>query len=283
MKVGDVMQRRVTVVNEEDTLALARQLMRWTEIRHLPVIQTGTGRVIGVLSDRELVRAAVEAEATPLAMNRPVRELMATPVEHIHPNAELADAAADMTVKKLGCLPVLDAGQLVGIITRADVLSVLAQYPAGYRTEKPQLRPPLAASIMYPEPVAVRPSELLLTAAGRMATAHVRHACVVDGEGQVIGLLSDRDVRRVIGDPLRALEVERLPDAVRELRVEPVMSRNPKTIDQDEPFTNALPLLVNERLGAVPVVDRRGRLRGILSYVDVLKALAMYIPSASEE
>jgi acetoin utilization protein AcuB len=277
------MQRRVTVVNEEDTLALARQLMRWTEIRHLPVIQSSTVRVIGILSDRELVRAAAEAETWPLVMSRPVRELMVTPVEHIHPNAELADAAADMTVKKLGCLPVLDAGQLVGIITRADVLSVMAQCPVNHRSERRELRPPSAASVMYPEPVAVRPSELLLTVAGRMATARVRHACVVDGEGRVIGLVSDRDVRRVIGDPLRALEVERLPDAVRELRVEPVMRRNPKTIDQDEPFTNTLPLLVNERLGAVPVVDARGRLRGILSYVDVLKALAMYIPSGSSE
>lgn len=283
MKVRDVMQQRVTVINENESLGLAQQLMRWTEVRHLPVVHAATGRVIGILSDRDLVRATVEAEARPLFLSRPVRELMTTPVEHIHPDAQLADAASDMTVKKLGCLPVMVGGELVGIITRADVLSVLAQCPLpAPAVAARRLDPPPVASIMHPEPISVRPSERLLKVATRMATARVRHACVVDGEGRVTGILSERDVRRVIGHPLHAFSQAQLPRAVRELTVELVMTPNPKTIIQDEPFTNALPPLVYERVGALPVVDRHGHLRGIVSYVDVLKALAIYVPSSTE-
>lgn len=285
MKVRDVMQQRVTVIAHEESLGLAQQLMRWTEVRHLPVVHTHTGRVVGVLSDRDLLRATVEAKADPMFMSRPVRELMTTPAEHIHPDAELADAASDMTVKKLGCLPVMVAGELVGIITRSDVLGVLAQCPVPEPIPVPEfpeperhLVPPPIAAIMHPEPVTARQSEKLLSVAARMATARVRHACIVDGEGRVAGILSDRDVRRVIGHPLRALSLARLPRKIRELPVESAMARDPKTIREDEPFTNALPALVYERIGALPVLDARGALRGIVSYVDVLKALAMYIP-----
>jgi acetoin utilization protein AcuB len=111
-----------------------------------------------------------------------------------------------------------------------------------------------------------------------MAAEQVRHACVVDDEGKVIGIVSDRDMRWVMGDPSRAQEVERDSERLRALRVEWVMNRNPLTIQQDEPFINALPILVNGRVGAMPVVDDHGRLRGMLSYVDLLKAMAMYIP-----
>ena len=157
MKVRDVMQPRVTVIAHNESLGLAQQVMRWTEVRHLPVVHSETGRVVGMLSDRDLVRATVEAEAKPLFMSRPVHELMTTPVEHIHPDAELADAASDMTVKRLGCLPVMVAGELVGIITRADVLSVLAQCPVPVPNPERRLEPPPIASIMHPEPVAARP------------------------------------------------------------------------------------------------------------------------------
>ena len=281
MKVRDVMQQRVTVIAEDESLGLAQQVMRWTEVRHLPVVHTDTGRVVGILTDRDLVRATAEAQAKPLFMSRPVRELMTAPVEHIHPDAALEDAASDMTVKKLGCLPVMVAGELVGIITRSDVLSVLAQCPVSVPTPEHSSEPPPVAAIMHPEPVAARQGERLLAVAARMATARVRHACVVDDEGRVTGILSDRDVRRVIGHPLLALTRARLPRKIRELPVDLAMTRNPKTIDQAEPFTNALPALVDDRIGALPVVDARGALRGIVSYVDVLKALAMYIPSES--
>ena len=284
MKVRDVMQRHVAVIQENESLGLAQQLMRWTEIRHLPVVRSADRRVIGVLSERDLLRAASEASATPLFMSRPVRELMSSPAEHIHPNAELADAAADMATKKLGCLPVIEVGELVGLITRADVLSVLAQYPVDgppeHVSHASHPPPPPTAAIMYPEPIAVRANELLVNVAARMGTVRARHACVVDSEGKVIGMVSDRDVRRVLGDPQSALEVARFSDKLGALRVEAVMTRDLKTIDQDEPFTNALTWLVDERIGALPVVDGHGRLRGILSYVDVLKALAMYVPSA---
>jgi CBS domain-containing protein len=267
------MQKHVTTISEDDSLALAQQLMLWSGIRHLPVRRKPDGRVIGIISERDVLRSYRQLGAEPESFGRPVSEFMSSPAEHIHPDAELADAAADMATKKLGCLPVIELGALVGIITVNDVLGSLAHYPADYR--KAQRTTPeqgaSIASIMYPEPIAMHADDHVVALAARLAQAGVRHACVVDGEGCVTGIVSDRDVRRALGDPLRALAGEALPSAVRELRVGQIMTHNPRTVNQDEPISTALSVLLSTRFGALPVVDERDRLRGILSYIDVLK------------
>lgn len=271
MKVRDVMQKRVTTIAQDETLALAQQLMLWNGIRHLPVCRKPDGRVIGILSERDVLRAYKRLGTEPDAMARPVSELMTAPVEHIHPDAELADAAADMSTRKLGCLPVIEVGSLVGILTTSDVLGSLAQYPTDYRKRAPAGAAASVASIMYPEPIALHEDDRVLALAARMLQAGVRHACVVDGEGTVVGIVSDRDVRRSLGDPARGLAPEELPQALRELRVASIMTNYPRTIDQDAPISDAMALLISTRFGALPVVDARDRLRGIVSYIDVLK------------
>ncbi|MDH3726415.1 MAG: CBS domain-containing protein, partial [Myxococcales bacterium] len=126
MKVVDVMQRNVVTVTEGDALTLARQLMLWRGVRHLPVVRTG--RVVGILSERDLLSSIgpVGAQHT---IEGTVEDAMKHPVETIEPLAPLADVAATMSVKKLGCLPVVREGELVGIITNTDLLGSMAQYP----------------------------------------------------------------------------------------------------------------------------------------------------------
>jgi CBS domain-containing protein len=273
MKVRDVMQKQVITVAEDESLAVAQQRMLWSSIRHLPVRRKPDGRVIGVLSERDVLRSYRQLRAEPDGFNRPVNEFMTRPADHIHPEAELADAAADMATRKIGCLPVIEVGALVGIITTSDVLASVAQYPADYRRKEKggRGREGSVASIMFPDPIAMHPSDPVVTMAARLAQAGVRHACVVDGAGCIAGIVSDRDVRRVLGDPMRALTEESLPAVLRELRVEHIMTANPRTVLEDEPISCALSLLLSTRFGALPVVDANDRLRGIVSYLDVLK------------
>lgn len=272
MKVRDVMQKQVITVAEDESLAVAQQQMLWSSIRHLPVRRKPDGRVIGVLSERDVLRSYKQLRAEPDGFNRPVSEFMTRPADHIHPDAELADAAADMATRKIGCLPVIEVGALVGIITTSDVLGSVAQYPSDYRRGKGAGgRAGSVATIMFPDPIAMHPDDLVVTLATRLAQAGVRHACVVDGIGCIAGIVSDRDVRRVLGDPMRALSEDSLPPALRELRVEEIMTANPRTVLEDEPISGALSLLLSTRFGALPVVDANDSLRGIVSYLDVLK------------
>jgi CBS domain-containing protein len=81
-------------------------------------------------------------------------------------------------------------------------------------------------------------------------------------------MLSERDVRARLG-----VEVERFPAAASDLlaeEVEATMSRTPITVEPDTPLRDVIGILADERVGALPVVDERERLLGIISYLDLL-------------
>jgi acetoin utilization protein AcuB len=127
VKVKDLMATTVTTLGRNDTLDLADNIMALGRIRHLPVLDEN--RVVGVVSERDLFRSALavalgygqRAQATLLKTVR-VKEVMSEPAITISPEATIKEAARLMIAQKIGCLPVIAAGRLVGIITETDVL-----------------------------------------------------------------------------------------------------------------------------------------------------------------
>jgi len=124
---------------------------------------------------------------------------------------------------------------------------------------------------MTREPVTVASDDTLLDAAARMADRNVRHLPVVDGERHVVGILSDRDVRTVVGDWLRPFRPSDAVVRARTCRVGDAMTRDVFVVNQDAPFDEVVRVFTDQRVGAVPVVDDTERLVGIISYVDVFR------------
>jgi CBS domain-containing membrane protein len=127
MHVRDFMQRDVVTLNASDTLDLADDIMRLARIRHLPVVEGD--RVVGVLSQRDLFRAALSsllqlgraAEREFLA-KVPVRAAMTPSAFTIGPEASMRSAVRLMLERKIGCLPVVEDGELVGLVSETDCL-----------------------------------------------------------------------------------------------------------------------------------------------------------------
>jgi acetoin utilization protein AcuB len=104
-----------------------------------------------------------------------------------------------------------------------------------------------------------------------MVDRDVRHVLVVDEGRHVVGIVSDRDVRTAIGDPLEALRQELTE--LEELKVGGVMTTDVITVREDARLSDVARQFVDERVGALPVVDSKERLVGLVSYVDVIRAL----------
>ncbi len=131
MYVRNIMRRDVVTLDAADHLDLADGIMRLGRIRHLPVV---SGKhVVGIVSQRDLFRAAVssllqlqyEAEREWLA-GIPVRAVMRTPVFTVAPSISLRAAVDIMIDKRIGCLPVVEDGKLVGLLSESDCLRHLA-------------------------------------------------------------------------------------------------------------------------------------------------------------
>ena len=122
--VGQLMTRDLFTVRPDDVVDLAVSLMEWQHIRHVPV-EDEEGRLVGLLSLRSLLRLMVrglkgERSTKPVA----VRDVMRTQVVTVEPDMTLRDAIVQMRRNKVGCLPVVKDGRLVGIVTEHDFIEL---------------------------------------------------------------------------------------------------------------------------------------------------------------
>ena len=126
--VKDSMTQRVVVLSPETTAAEALALCRERRIRHLPVLEEG--RLAGIVSDRDL-RSAAPALGDPgrASVLEKIRlsEVMTREVVTARPDDPIEEAANRMREKRIGCLPVVEDGTLVGILTSSDVMEALVQ------------------------------------------------------------------------------------------------------------------------------------------------------------
>lgn len=134
MQVRELMTTDVATLKRNDELSLADDVMRLGRIRHLPVIDEETGEVAGVLSQRDLFRGALvrafgygEVAQRRIMKSIPVKEVMTTEVASVAGDTELKEAAELMLERKIGCLPVVEDGKLVGILTESDFVKLAAQ------------------------------------------------------------------------------------------------------------------------------------------------------------
>ncbi len=132
--------------------------------------------------------------------------------------------------------------------------------------------------VMTSRPATIGPEDSLGDAAGLMLQGGFRHLPVVDVDGRLVGMLSERDLRGRLGT-----ELERFADAALDLLsevVEGTMRPDPITVAGAATVRDALEILTDERIGALPVVEGE-RLVGIVSYLDLLGYLRREAPPAA--
>jgi acetoin utilization protein AcuB len=131
MTVAAAMTRDPLTIAPDAPLRTAEDLMRRAGIHHLPVVGDG-GRLIGIITDRDLVHAALvpaladrmPSDARRLKAAR-VRDAMTWAVVTTRPDATLVEAGLVMVERRIGSLPVVEGERLVGILTEHDVLTAL--------------------------------------------------------------------------------------------------------------------------------------------------------------
>lgn len=129
------------------------------------------------------------------------------------------------------------------------------------------------STLMTRDVVTIGPSTPVKQAIQMLEDLMIRHLPVVD-DGRLVGVLSDRDLREYRLPLMEEVENPDMADDMLETPVSELMSGDLLTLDSGEGVRTAIDLMVEHHVGALPVVDRHSdELVGILSYVDILKAL----------
>jgi CBS domain-containing membrane protein len=268
IRVADLMTRRVYTLGPMQSLPLAESMMGLLHVRHIPVVDAER-RVVGIVTHRDLLNAKISSlaplsdeERSDLQLAVPVSRIMRTNVWSIGPRAFAVSAARIMREHKMGCLPVVDGGRLVGIITEADLLALVTD---SLELDRPA-RPWTMERVMTHVPVTITPDTTLAEARAAMSRFGIHHLPVVEN-GRPTSMVYERDlsVAETIFEKsyqTQAAYVVRLLGGARL-----------HTVTVDAPVDVVLADMLRDHLDAVVVVDAQ-RAVGIFTATDACRMLA---------
>jgi len=128
----EIMMGSPVTLTPDDTLDLANDVISLGRIRHIPVMDGG--KLVGLLSERDLIGAAAnrifglkQKSRSALLKTELIKNVMKKRVVTVAPETPIKELARLMAEKKIGCVPVVDNGTLVGLITTTNVLRYLEE------------------------------------------------------------------------------------------------------------------------------------------------------------
>lgn len=251
--VTEIVGTELIALSPDEPLEAAIGLMR--EKRVSCVLAVDGDRVVGIMTERDLVKALPNG-FDPAA---PVRSLMSRPVSGIMENLTVEDACRMLTDGEIRHLAVLDArGALRGVITNSNVVDALA---VEYMCENT-----LCSEIMNPAVVAVSPETPLGRAAELMVERRIGSVVAAEGD-RPQGVVSERDLAH------RGAELHGLLDRP----ISEFMSGPAVAVPPDGMVYKVILYMKQKKVRRVLIVDRDGRLLGIMSQSDLVKAYPRFL------
>lgn len=112
-KVYKVMSTQIFTVNQNDSVRLIQNIMKWKAIHHLPVIDK-KHRVVGLMTSKNISEDAINQDVS-------IKEIMSTDIKTAPPSMTIEEAKHLMISNHINCLPIIDHGELVGLVTKTDL------------------------------------------------------------------------------------------------------------------------------------------------------------------
>ena len=349
--VEDIMSHDIKTLTLDDTVEGCLKFMKDYKVRHVPIIDIPTEKeekpyFVGVVSQRDVFRqispyvGKIGEEETDLkAMRQTLGQIVTRNPKSVSPQTPIPDMITFMVEDRIDMVPVLDDGDMVGMVTSADIVKLFVRLdairqlhvrdpkpgkvggaPQGGNPRNKQLLDLLSGGseemadvlssvlrtvedVMTGQVVWLEEQDNLAKAMDVMQAGKFRHVPIVDKEGRLMGIISDRDILRYL--PIRSrqgriqgarsagirAEVFRsnLFDVAPEdtslgLPLRKIMSQEIVHVLPTCSFYDSVKMLHDMKISCLPVVDDEKKLRGIVTATDVMRGLlATYKLTAKSE
>jgi len=300
VKVKDAMTRAVTSIAPEMPLNEMLQLLVEKQLKAVPVVDGG--RIVGIITGGDLLaragmelRLSLQRTLPPDVLSRQIqklaeegktaRDIMTSPVITIGEDEPVLQAAALMSQKNIKRLPVVNQqGELVGIISRLDILALVAA--SGVTTEMlPTVLSSsarVAGDIMFRDVPTVMPDTPLNEVVNKILSTPLRRVVVTDEWRHVLGIIVDtqlvkaglHDKRPGLQNVLARLLHAPVDPLTLEGTASDVMNKEVFSVRPDTPLAEVIQLMVEKRIKRLVVTDKEKRLVGMVSRESILNVLA---------
>jgi CBS domain-containing protein len=266
MHVKDIMDKNVAVVDKDQNIQDALKLMKKHKISRLPVINTNQNHqkeLVGIITEKDIALRLGSSKYGNLAPSHfHVSTVMTSLPVTVEGDSNLGTAAQTMLEHKIGGLPVLDGGEIIGMISKSDFLSTCQGRPFTEIKVKERMKT---------EFLTVSPQDRLVHARRLIIDENVGRLPVLE-DGELAGILTSKDIalsmmsfRKVVPDKYK-------PARIRNLLVEDIMTQNVKTINEEASIAETASYILENDISGLPVVDDEGMV-GIITKTDFLELI----------
>jgi len=258
MKVGNVMTQDLVTIDVDQNFRDAKRLMEKHDVSRLLV--TDEGKVVGILTERDMARrlgSYVERRLSDAHIH--VSAEYTRNLITISEEASIKDAARLMLKHGISSLVVTRNSQIVGIVTKTDLITTLKNSRAKvkHHMSSPVMTVPLGEDLLR-----VR----------RLMLKHKVKRILVQIDGKVVGIVTEGDVARALGLFRKISEERHWDERLKQIKVEDVMSRDVLRVEVNDTLGKCTKLMLTYDISGLPVVENE-RLVGIITKTDLIKAI----------
>lgn len=256
MKIGEIMTTEVISVNKNEDLYHVITLMEKYNITKLPVLENGG--IVGIVTDNKIADklGSIRTKGVPAARMH-ATTVMEKNFETITPDMDLFDILKNVGEPGPTMLPVVMQNQLVGVVTKADLLHLL--------TSTAQI-----TEIMTKSVFTARPEDRVIHARRIMLDKNIARLPVVH-DGRVVGIVSDKEIAFSFAELRKNVPLGQQQARLKTLLVEDIMTRNPITAPFKITIKEAANIMVENDVGCLPIVTDDEKIKGIVTRTDLLK------------
>ena len=261
MQVKNLMSEDLITVDKDQSLSDALKLLRKHNVSRLPVLNKK--ELVGIVSERDIANKLGSSKYEQMPASRlHVSSVMVKDVISVPETMQLADVAKLMLDEGIGSVPVMDDDKMVGIVSKADFVTLAD----GIAFDKITVK-----EIMCKDLTVVAPAERLVHARRLMLEAHVGRLPVIEDE-KVIGMVTSKDLMRAFIDFRKNVPEKYQKAQIKEVLVEDIMSRNPVCVDKDMTISEVSEIIRKTGFNGLPVVENDTAI-GIITQTDILRLI----------
>ena len=261
MQIKNLMSEDLITIDKDQNLSDALKLLRKHNVSRLPV--TNNKELVGIISERDIANKLGSSKYESMPASRlHISSVMVKDVFTVPETMQLADVAKLMLDEGIGSVPVMCEDKMVGIVSKADFVTLAV----GIAFDKITVK-----EIMSKDLTVVSPTERLVHARRLMIESHVGRLPVVEDD-ELVGMITSKDLMRAFIDFRKNVPEKYQKSQIKEVLVEDIMSSNPQYVSKEMSITEVSNIMIETGYNGLPVVEE-GKVIGIITQTDILRLI----------
>ena len=261
MQIKNLMSEDLITIDKDQNLSDALRLLRKHNVSRLPV--TNNKELVGIISERDIANKLGSSKYESMPASRlHISSVMIKDVLTVPETMQLDDVAKLMLDNGIGSVPVMDDDKMVGIVSKADFVTLAVGIAFNKITVK---------EIMTKDLTVVSPTERLVHARRLMLESKVGRLPVV-GDENILGMVTSKDLMRAFIDFRKKVPEKYQKSQIKDVLVEDIMSSNPVVTSKDATISEVAQIMMETGYNGLPVVED-DKVVGIITQTDILRLI----------